>query len=640
MKDGEVFREASWEEALSRAAHGLAAVRKAHGRDALAVYQGNPVAHNLGLLTVGQAVLRSFRTKNLYSASTADQAPHMLAAEEMFGNPVLMPVPDLDRTAYLLIVGANPVVSNGSIMTAPDMKRRLAEIRARGGKVVVVDPRRTETAEVADRHVFVRPASDPWFLLGVLHFALESALARPPSPSLFTGFEELRALARSARPEDLSRGCGVPTSTMREIAESLVTTERATVYGRVGICHQEHGSLAAWLVYALNAVTGHLDTPGGAMFTTPAVEIQKLVRLLGFVGHDRWRSRVRGLSEVAGELPIATLADEIETPGRGQVRALLTCAGNPVLSAPNGARIDRALPGLEFMVSVDSYVNETTRHADVILPPVAALERDHYDVALNGFAVRNVAKFVRAPVEREPRAPYDWEILLELAARMRTGSSAAGVVLRRTVVSAVSALGPSGVVEIGLRVGPHRLSLRKLADHPHGLDLGPLTPRLPQVLETKDGRVALAPAKLMTEARRLFCEPVPEVPALVLIGRRHLRSNNSWLHNAAQLVKGKPRCTLLMHPDDASRRGLADGDRVSIASRVGRVEAPLEVSDCIMPGVVSLPHGFGHDRARVELAVARAHAGVSVNDITDDALVDRLSGNAAFSGVPVVVSPV
>ena len=641
VKSGGTFREASWGEALALAAAGLERARSLHGRDALAVYQGNPVAHNLGLLTVGQVVLRSFRTKNLYSASTADQVPHMLAAEEMFGNPVMMPVPDLDRTRYFLVIGANPVVSNGSIMTAPDMKRRIAKIRARGGKVLVVDPRRTETADLADEHVFIRPASDPYFLLGLLHFVFADKLTTAqPMLAMSTGWSELETLAGSVSAAHMARACGVPLATIRGIAHDFARAEQAVVYGRVGICHQEHGTLASWLIYVLNAITGHLDQPGGSMFSTPAVEISKLVRLLGFVGHDRWQSRVRGLAEMAGELPVATLADEIETPGKGQVRALLTCAGNPVLSAPNGARIDRALPTLDFMVSVDGYVNETTRHADIILPPVAALERDHYDIALNAFAVRNVAKFVPAPVEREPGTLFDWEIMLELAARMRTGASPLGARLALLATSAGRKLGPRAILELGLRLGPYKLSLAKLAEHPHGLDLGPLERRLPGMLETKDRRVHLAPPSFVAEARRLLLQPERAIANnLVLIGRRHLRSNNSWLHNSASLVKGKPRCTLLMHPDDAARQGLQNGARVAIESRVGRIEAPLEVSDTIMPGVVSLPHGFGHDRARVELSVAREHAGVSVNDITDDLLLDRLSGNAAFSGVPVVVSP-
>ncbi len=632
---GGTFREASWEEALSRAARGIRAARADH-RDGLAIYQGNPVAHNLGLLTVGQAVLRSFGTKNLYSASSADQAPHMVAAEAMFGNPVLMPVPDVDRTQFFLLLGANPLASNGSIMTAPDMKRRLSEILVRGGKVITIDPRRSETAELASEHHFIRPDTDSFLLLGLLGVLFREGLTRPSALSgQRRGWDDLDGLARSVSLDRVARVTGIDAPQIERLARELAAAERATVYGRVGICHQRHGTLAAWLVYALNAVTGNLDRPGGAMFTTPAIEITKLVRLLGFVGHDRWRSRVRGLGEVAGELPVATLADEIETPGPGQVRALVTCAGNPVLSAPNGQRLDRALASLPFMVSVDNYVNETTRHAHVILPPVAAVERSHYDVALFGFSVRNMAKYVPPPIAREPDGKYDWEIMLELGLRARLGGS-----LLAVARALGTALGPEGLLEIGLRAGPHKLSLARLREHPHGLDLGPLEPRLPGVLETKDRLVDLAPARFVAEARAMLerADDDRGEGEMLLIGRRHLRSNNSWLHNARPLIKGKPRCTLLMHPDDAARLGVAAEARVRVSSRVGQIEAPLELTRGIMPGVVSLPHGFGHDRPGVELRVAREHAGVSVNDLTDDQRLDVLSGNAAFSGVPVRVT--
>jgi len=649
IREGDGFREVSWTEALEHAGSGLRAVRQRHGKDALALYQGNPTAHNLGLLTVGQVVMRSFGTKNLYSASSADQAPQMLAAEEMFGNPVLMPVPDLDRTDFLLIVGANPLVSNGSIMTAPNMKDRLAAIRERGGKVVVVDPRRTETARVADEHIFVRPASDPCFLLSLMHVVFAEGLTR--SEALYgrcTGWAELEALAAEFAPERTVEISGVQPDVVRRLARGFAGAERASAYGRVGICHQKHGTLAAWLIYALNVVTGNLDRAGGAMFTTPAVDVRKLVRLLGFVGHDRWKSRVRGYGEVAGELPIATLADEIDTPGEGQVRALLTCAGNPVLSAPNGNRIDDSLSRLEFMVSLDGYINETTRHANVILPPASGLERSHYDVALNAFTVRNVAKFVAAPLERPPGVLHDWEILLELAWRIRWDGWRLGKWLRPNAMRVGAAIGPEGMLDVLLRTGPQRLSLSKLRASPHGLDLGPLEPSLSRVLETPGQVIRLCPARFAEEARTMLDDadaaelarramPAGSEAGLVLIGRRHLRSNNSWMHNTQALVKGPERCNLLMHPDDAHRLGLEAGGRVEVRSRVGSVVVPLEVSDEVMVGVVSLPHGFGHDRPGVAMRVAKQYAGVSLNDLTDDRMLDVMSGNAAFSGVPVQV---
>jgi anaerobic selenocysteine-containing dehydrogenase len=643
VRRGGELREASWAEAERKAAEGIRTIRDGFGPDALAVYQGNPTAHNLGLLTIGQIVLRNLGTKNVYSASSADQAPQMLAAELVFGNPFLIPVSDLDRTDHLLIVGANPLVSNGSLMTAPDMRSRLLAIRARGGKVVVVDPRRTETAEVSDEHVFVRPGSDPLLLLAMVHvLGVERPL--PPLPSWVAGVEELVELARDCTPERAAEATGVSASTIRRLAEELGAARRAAVYGRIGICHQEDGTLAAWLVYALNVLTGNLDREGGAMFTTPAVEVTKLARVLGLRGHGRFVSRVRGHAEVSGELPIAALAEEIETPGPGQVRGLLVSAGNPVLSAPNGKRLEAALPKLAFMVAIDSYVNETTRHADVILPTASPLERSHYDVALNAFTVRNFAKYVPAPLESTAR--HDWDLLLGLALRALVGGTPARDVVAEALLAASRRVGPEGLLDLLVRIGPHGLrgrglSLRKLRDAPHGVDLGPLAPQLPAILETRARKVELAPPSLLREARAMLSRraEAPPQDGLVLIGRRHLRSNNSWMHNSRMLVKGPPRCTLMMHPEDARGLSISAGVSVRVQSRVGAITVPVEITDEVMPGVVSLPHGFGHHRPGTRMRTAEAHAGVSANDISDEMLLDRLTGNAAFSGTPVTVSP-
>ena len=635
------FRETSYEEAERLAAEGLKRIRDEYGPNALAVYQGNPTAHNLGLLSLGQIVLRNLGTQNLYSASSADQVPQMLAAELMFGNPLLIPVPDLDRTNFLLVLGANPVVSNGSLMTAPDMKRRLLEIKERGGKVVVVDPRRSETAELASEHIFLRPASDPYLLLGLLHVLLiEQGLEQPTG--VWRGFDQLKELVRACSLARASEETGVPVETIRRLASEFNAAERAAAYGRVGMCHQRSGTLAAWLLTALNVVSGNLDREGGAMFTTPAVEVTKLAAILGLKGHGRFKSRVRGLAEVSGELPIATLADEIETAGEGQVRALLTVAGNPVLSAPNGPRLDRALATLDYMVCVDSYVNETTRHASVILPAVSPLERSHYDIAINAFAVRNVAKYVPAPIPSSGK--QDWELLLRLGLALRLSNQGAGGTLASWLYGLGSQLGPEGLLDVLLRLGPHGvrgrgLTLAELRKHPHGLDLGALEPRLPGILETKDKQAQLAPRELLREAYRVLTQRRAQPgDSLLLIGRRHLRSNNSWMHNSQALVKGPPRCTLLMHPADASERGLLSGIVVEVRSRVGAVQVPLELSDEVMRGVVSLPHGFGHSRPGTRMKVAEAHAGVSLNDLTDDQELDELSGNAAFSGIPVSVT--
>jgi anaerobic selenocysteine-containing dehydrogenase len=655
VRDGGELREASWDEALDRAARGLADVRRRHGKDALAVYQGNPTAHNLGLLTIGQLVLRTLGTKNMYSASSTDQVPHMLAAFEMFGSPIFMPVSDVDRTQHMLVFGANPLVSNGSIMTAPDMRGRLERLRARGGRLVVVDPRRTETAEVADEHVFVRPGADAALLAAMLSTIFEERLARPGRLGPITdGLDELGRILRPFSPERVAAGTGVAPEVTRRLAREFAASPTAVCYGRIGVCHQEHASIASWLVYALNVVSGNLDRIGGAMFTKPAVDVDRVATMLGMKGYDRFRSRVRGLAETAGELPVATLADEIETEGPGQVRALLTSAGNPALSAPNGTRVERALEKLEFMVSIDGYLNETTRHAHVVLPPVSPLERSHYDVALNVYAVRNVAKYVPPVVARGEGSYDDAEILLELGLRLRLDGARPGVralaSVRKRLVSVGRRIGADGVLDLLLRTGPRGagllglregLTLARVRREVHGMDLGALEPRLPGILETPNQHIRLVPERFARELPKLekdLAEWEKRDGQLVLIGRRHLRSNNSWLHNSHALVKGPVRCTLLMNGRDAEERGLSSASHVEVASIRGKVVVPLEISDELMRGVVSLPHGWGHSRAGVRMGIAAAHAGASVNDLTDERLLDRLTGNAALSGVPVTVA--
>ncbi len=643
IREGRTFREVGWDEALRVAIDGFTRIRREHGRDAMAVYYGNPTAHNLGLITHGLPLTRLLRTRNVCSASSTDQAPQMLVAEKMFGHVGMVPIPDVDRTDLFLIVGANPLVSNGSLMNAPDMKRRIREIRERGGKVVVIDPRRTETAEVADEHVFVRPGADAFLLLGVLHVLFAEGLVRVGRLAEHVkGLGNLETLVRGFAPERVAPRTGVEAPTIARLARQFAAARTAVAYSRIGACTQEHGTIASWLVVALNVVCGRLDEVGGAMFATPAVDPMHLLRAAGMSrGYDRWKSRVRGLPELMGEIPIATLADEIETPGQGQVRALLTMAGNPALSAPNGPRLDRALATLEHVVCVDAFLNETTRHAHVILPPVSPLERSHYDLALHVFSVRNAAKYVPPVFPRKEGERHDWEILAQLTA---------GLVIPRAARRAYLAgalRGPEPIVDVALRVGPHgiarrlrgeqALSLRVLGEHPHGMDLGPLEPRLPARLFTDDRRIHVAPELFVREARALEARLTEPVPGLVLIGRRQLRSNNSWLHNAHRMVKGPRRCTLLVHPADAAARGLRDGGSAEIRSRVGRVVARVEISDEIMRGVVSLPHGWGHTREGTRMSVAREHAGVSVNDVTDDTFLDRLSGNASFSGVPVEV---
>jgi anaerobic selenocysteine-containing dehydrogenase len=640
-RDGDAWRELGWDEAFDLVGSRLREIRGRHGADALAVYQGNPSAHNLGLLTYGQLLFRGLGTRNLFSATSVDQLPQMLAAFLMLGNQVLLPVPDIDRTDLFVCLGANPAVSNGSIMTAPNVRARLKAIRARRGQVVVIDPRRTETAALADRHLFVRPGTDALLLLSIVKVLFAEDLLRLGRLGRYvSGVDSLRSAADYFDPSVTGAVTGVAPDDVRWLARSLARTPRAVLYGRVGTCTQEFGGLAAWLVLAVNVLTGHLDEPGGSMFTTPAVDAVPLVAATRFRGSlGRWRSRVRGLPEFGGELPAAVLAEEIETPGNGQIRALITSAGNPVLSTPNGARLERALPGLDFMVAIDPYVNETSRFADVILPPTVHLERSHYELAMTNYSVRNVAKYSPAVFERAPDQRHDWEICVELAARLlgRGSGMLARAVGRR--------LPPESLLDLWLRTGPYGLrrgldglSLSRLKKQPHGVDLGALEPRLPGRLGLRHRRINLAPRTYLDDLPRLRGRLGAPADGLVLIGRRQLRSNNSWMHNSERLVKGKPRCTLLMHPDDAASRGLTDGDIAALSSAAGTIEVPVEVTDAMMPGVVSLPHGWGHGRPGIRLGVASVHPGASINDVTDEHFVDALTATAAFSGVPVQVS--
>jgi anaerobic selenocysteine-containing dehydrogenase len=661
---GDRFEPIGWDEAIDFAAERIHELQKAHGGDAFAAYLGNPTAHNLGALVYAPLLIKSLRTKHRYSATSVDQLPHMFASYFSLGHQMLFPIPDLDRTELFIAFGANPLASNGSIMTAGDVRGRLAGIRERGGRVVYFDPRRTESAKAADAHHFIRPGTDAFVLLAMLRVVFDEGLVNlGRMAQVCERLDVLEAATRSHSPERAERVSGVPASVVRELARELARTERALVYGRVGACVQEHGGLSAWALLALNLVTGHFDEPGGVMFTKPAVD---LIRGSGGVGvgrgsFGRWKSRVRGLPEFGGELPVACLAEEIATPGEERVRGLLTICGNPVLSTPNGAQLERALAGLDFMVSVDPYINETTRHAHLILPPVSPLERDHYDLVFHAIAVRNTAKWAPAVFAKPEGGRDDGEILAALleAIEQRRGR----LTQRALRASALRRIGARRVIDLGLRLGPYGrgiagvtlgekglarapgdLSVAALERAPHGVDLGPLERCMPERLPRREGRryIDLAPAILVDDLPRLDAYEARRgaAPAsLALIGRRQLRSNNSWMHNAPQLMRGRDRCTLLMHPSDAEVRGLTHGDRVRVTSRVGAVEAPLELTEEMMPGVVSLPHGFGHDRPGVRLRVAAESPGVSLNDLTDDLALDLLTGTAVLNGTPVEVTP-
>jgi len=635
-RDGaaDTWQEVSWDEALDLVADRLAGTIDEHGRDALAIYLGNPNVHSLGSMTHGTAMVRSFRTRNKYSATSVDQLPHQLLAYLMYGHQLLLPVPDLDRTQYFLVLGGNPMASNGSLMTVPDFPARLRALKARGGRMVVLDPRRTETAKVADEHHFVRPGSDAFVLLALLHVVLDEGLESVPG--YVDGVEAVRVAVAPFTPERAETMSGVPADVVRRVARDLATADAAAVYGRVGVSVQEFGLVAQWAVQVLNALTGNLDRPGGVMLTRPAIDAVGR-GLIGRGHHAVWRSRVRELPEFAGELPVATLADEILTPGEGQVRALLTVAGNPVSSTPDGRRLDEAIAGLDFVAAVDLYVNETTRHADVILPPTSALERDHYDLVFHVLAVRNTARFTPALFPKPAGAMHDWEIYREIALRTAARLKRKRPWRARLVQQARLRLSPTRTIDLLLRTDRSRLSVRKLVAAGAGVDLGPLQPCLPERLQTQDKRVDVAQPLVLDDLARLAATPTPDPDELLLVGRRHQRDCNSWMHNSERLTRGRPRHQLLMHPDDLGARGIDDGATVTVTSRVGSVQVEVAASDTMMRGVVSLPHGYGHRRDGVRLRNAVEVPGVSINDLTDPARLD-VSGNAVLNGTPVTVS--
>jgi anaerobic selenocysteine-containing dehydrogenase len=674
LRDGDRWREVTWDEAFSAVERGLAPLMERHGRDAVAMYVGNPSVHSLSATVLLPALIRALGSKNLYTAATVDQMPKHVSSGLMFGSPTFIPVPDVDRAHYLLIVGANPWVSNGSLATAPDFRGRLDAIRGRGGRVVVVDPRRTETAAGADEHVPIRPGTDALFLLAMAHtlFAEQRVTLGEVEPHV-AGLDEVRALVEPFTPGAVASATGVPAETTVRIARELADAPSGSVYDRVGAHQQEFGTIASWASDVLTAITGNLDRPGGKMFPAAAHARSDPESPSGRgwrVG--RFSSRVKGYPEVFGQLPVATLADEIETPGEGQVRALITLAGNPVLSTPNGGRLGRAVTSLDFVVSVDPYVNETTGLAHVILPPPSILARHHYDFAFYGLSVRNVANYSPPSVAAEE--PDEWMILSRLAL-IAAGQGASadpatvpGMVLAHLiqravepggalagedaadVLAALEGRGPvEQILDLRLRTGPYGdlfgrkpegLSLATLEANPHGVDLGPLQPRLPNALRTASGKVELAPPEIAADVPRLLRTLDLRANGLVLIGRRQLKSNNSWMHNVPTMIGGSNRCTLLMHPRDAAGLNLTEGALARIRSRVGEVEAPVEVTDEMMPGVVSLPHGWGHGAPGARLTVAADNAGVSSNDLSDEEVIDPLSGNAVLNAIPVTVEPI
>jgi len=676
-RDGR-FVEVGWDEAFAEVERRLGPLVDEHGRDAVAIYVGNPNAHSLSGLLYLRPLIKALGTTNVFSASTVDQRPKEVSSALMFGGGLTVPVPDVDRTDFLLMLGANPYASNGSLATAPDWPGRIEALIARGGTLVVVDPRRSRTAEEATQHVAIRPGADAFLLMALVNVLDADGLVDTGAAGEYlSGVDAALDAARPFTPEAVAEVTGVDADVIRRLAHDLAAAPTACVYGRMGTTTALYGTLASWLVDVLNALTGNLDRPGGAMFTKAAAGASNTRGTprygRGTTLHRR-RSRVRGIGETLGELPVAVLAEEIDTPGEGQVRALVTVAGNPVLSTPNAGRLDAALGTLDLYVAVDPYVNETTRHADVILPPPTPLQKGHYDLALLQLALRNVANYSPPVLSLDEGQLDEWKILARLAlVAQGMGADADPTIVDDLVVGTLvgaavadetgplagrdadeilallgERTGPDRLIDLMIRTGPYGdgfgadpdgLTLDVLLAHPHGIDLGPLEPRLPDVLRTPSGMVELAPEPILGDVARLRAALDVPTSGMTLVGRRDLRSNNSWMHNVEVLVKGRPRCTLHVHPDDAARLGLVDGADATVASRTGRVAVPVEVTDAIRPGVVSIPHGWGHDLDGVELSVARRHAGVNSNVLADDELVDPLSGNAVLNGIPVEVAP-
>ncbi|MDD9893657.1 MAG: molybdopterin-dependent oxidoreductase, partial [Gammaproteobacteria bacterium] len=631
-KTGNGWMPISWDEAFALVAKRLSSVIEANGPNAVGIYFGNPNVHNYGSLTHAQNFLGLIKTKNRFSATSVDQLPHQLAALKLYGHQLNVPVPDIDRTQYFLMLGNNPMASNGSIMTVPDFAKRVKALQKRGGKLVLLDPRRTETAAVADEHDFIRPQTDALFLLSLLQHIFANSLDVAP-PAYVTGLEETKAAVSEFTPESVADVCGVDASRIKEIAEAFATADSAVCHGRMGCSVQSYGALCQWLIQVLNIVTGNLDAEGGAMFPQPAVDMVESP--VGKPGNfDRWRSRVSGLPEFSGELPAVCMAEEMATPGESQIKALITSAGNPVLSTPNGKALEKQIRQLEFVVCIDPWINETTCHADVILPPTTPLEHDHYDMIFHSFAVRNTARFNDAVLPKPDDAKHDWEIFNGL------GAALAEALGRQPRMGPT----PAQMMDFALQSGRYgkarghaaELSLSKLKETPSGIDLGALQPALPGRLQTETKTIDLAqPLYLQDIPRVRELLQAPSDGQLKLIGRRHVRSNNSWMHNSHRLTKGKTRHELLMNPADMQARGITSGQRVQIASSVGALVTEAIASDEMMPGVVSLPHGWGHQKAGVQQRIATQLAGESCNDLTDPKLVDPLSGNAAVNGVPV-----
>jgi anaerobic selenocysteine-containing dehydrogenase len=626
----------SWNEALDEVANKIKAIQDKYGDNAVATYQGNPNVHNVGLMLYGKPLIKSLKTRQKYTASSVDQLPHHIASLLMFGHQMMIPIPDLDRTDYMLILGANPAISNGSMLTAPDFKKRLKAIKNRNGKVVCIDPRFTETAKVATEHHFIHPGKDALFLLSIIHVIFKEHLSQKGHLEKdLKNWTIIKDLSTDFPPETTEKFIGISALKMRETASEFAKAKTAVCYGRLGVSTQEFGGMCIWLVNVLNLITDNTDKIGGAMFTLPAIDLVGMSGSQNKTGtFNRYQSRVNNLPEYSGEFPVATLADEILTKGEEQVKAFVCIAGNPVLSTPNGAKLEKALSELDFMVSLDIYLNETSKYADIILPTTTGLETIHYDLAFHQLAVKNTSKFCEPLFEKEANQRHDWQVLNALTERL-TGEKNPAT--------------PEMMLDFMLKYSPYKsqnITIKTLKEQPHGVDFGDLKPCLSQRLFSEDKKIDLAPMPFVNDIKRLKSQMKQwqttnktDYP-FYLIGRRQLRNNNSWMHNSAILTSGKNRCTLLIHPMDAEKLHLKNGQDVLVTSNVNTVKIPVEISQDMMQGVLSIPHGFGHHRNGIKMHIAEKNAGVSINDLTDDQSLDNVTGNANFSGTKVKIETV
>ncbi|HAS46400.1 MAG TPA: dehydrogenase [Microscillaceae bacterium] len=641
------WQQISWEEAFDLVEENIKHIRKKHGGNAVGVYTGNPTTHNTGTILYLYDFINSIGTKNSYASHSLDQLPQMFVAGEMFGHQAMFPVPDIAHTDFFLILGANPLVSNGSIMSTPNIGAKFKELQQRGGKIVVIDPRRTRTAQAADTHHFIKPGTDVFLLLAFVRELLANNLVKDSHVLEITdNITELQALVEGYTPEVVSDIVGIAPEAIKQLVSDFAQAPKAIIYGRMGVSTVKFGGVCHWLINAINILTGNLDVPGGVMFTLPAIDLLKALKKEA--KQLRWRSRVKQLPETGGALPTVTMADEMLTPGEDQIKAMITVAGNPLLSAPNSNELKKGFEQLDFYVAIDIYINETTRHANVILPPAAALEVIHYDFALSIVSPRNIANFSPAifPIAKDRK--YDWEILIELQKRIEQGNVLA-LKLKHTLLNWLTA---ERRIDLGLKIGPYGvwggrlfkkggISLKRLKKAPHGVDFGPMQSSLPKRLFTKNKRIDLAPQEITKELSKVYealQAKIAQQGELLLIGRRHLRSNNSWMHNYPRLMKdGDKRCTAMLHSEEAQKRDIADGDWMEVSTTVGQIKIRAEITDEVMPGVLCIPHGWGHSDKQVHLDVASKYAGVNVNELIDHSIYEEMSGNAVFSGIPVKV---